>query len=137
MAGRYTTETFVRGAPVQRVATTLPASLYNLWRRLLRRSRDHHLFLPLRDLQYLAVLQTDEALFVDGAGSYQLLGDRGGRPIVVAWRPASPGSRQSLTTPVACETLFYRHGLESTQRRLVLSTERALKQLEQRSRPQE
>lgn len=134
MAGRYTTEAFIRGTPVMRLDSALPASLYNLWRRVLRRGRDQHLFAPLRDMQYLAVLQADEALFVDGAGSYQLVDGSGGRPIVVAWRPASPGSRQSLTAPVRCEMLFYRPGLESTQRRLLVSLERALRRLEQTSR---
>jgi hypothetical protein len=119
MAQYRVRETFFRpDEPVVRFPSALPAGLFNGLTRLLGHGDGGPLFLPLRGLQYLAVIEREEVLFVDANGGYGYHNGVGGRLIRIAWRPL-PGTRVSLTAPVPCEIVFYFGGLDETQRRLV------------------
>ena len=58
--------TCYRDQEIARETRNLPAPTYNLAITLLARSRDGCLFVPIRSLQYLAILDADEFVFVDG-----------------------------------------------------------------------
>ncbi|AGA92251.1 hypothetical protein Thimo_3595 [Thioflavicoccus mobilis 8321] len=119
MASYEVGETFFRPDEHARAATELPAPLVNGLRRLLARAARDHLFLPIRPMQYLAIVEPDEILFVDGQGGYGQRDGVGGRLIQIAWRPQPLGARHSLASPVPSEVIYYAPDLEAVQRRLV------------------
>ena len=61
----YVEETFYRRDEAMREARTLPAATYNLARTLLGRAPHGCLFVPIRSMQWLAVLDAEEIVFVD------------------------------------------------------------------------
>jgi hypothetical protein len=133
MATRRTTETFFRPDEVERETWTLSADTYNRCQLLLSRSETGCAFVPIRSLQFMGVIDADEIIFVDSQG-YTVKEDAGGRPILVAWHPAKPQVRGSLTDVVPCQVLYYRPGLRNLQRQLIGDFAKALKELEQKYR---
>ena len=117
-------ETFYRPPEVQRETRTLPADTYNRARLLLGRCGSGCLFVPIRSMQYLAVLDAEEFIFVDREG---------GRMIGIAWQRFKPQSRHSLDEPVAYEAVYYTAKGEETMRRLQGEFHRALHQLQEKS----
>ena len=102
-------ETFYRPAEHGRETRTLPADVYNLARSLLRGSRHNCLFVPIRSMQYLAVLDHEEFIFVDREGA---------RMIEIAWRNFRPQAREGLNEPVVYEATYYAATASQTMRRL-------------------
>lgn len=131
-------ETFFRpDQPCVRELTTLPADIHHGLQRLLTRDGGPCLFLPLRAMQYQAVIDREEVVFVDAHGGYAHQDGVGGRLIRIAWRPLG-GPRDSLTEPVPCEVLHYFGGLKEIQWRLIGETRAALRlalERQRRSRP--
>ena len=126
MASFRVRETFFRpDEPVSRESSTLPAELHNGLQLLLARDGGSCVFLPIRSMQYQAVIDREEVVFVDAYGGYAHQDGVGGRLIRIAWRPLA-GPRDSLTTPVPCEILYYFAGLRETQWRLVGESRAAL-----------
>jgi hypothetical protein len=76
----------------------LPATTYNLAITLMARSDSNCLFVPIRSLQYLAILDAEEFVFVDGASKCQ---------IDIAWRNFRPMERSTLDDPVSYEAVYY------------------------------
>ncbi len=120
---KYVEETFYRRAETGREARHLPAATYNLARVLLTRAPQGCLFVPIRAMQYLAVLDSDEFIFVDREG---------GRFIELAWRGFQVADRSALDEPVAYEAIYYSPGAAAVMTRLQGEFGRALKQLEDR-----
>ncbi len=116
-------ETFYRSEEIGREARTLPAAVYNLAHTLLSRARNGCLFVPIRRMQFLAVLDAEEFIFVDREA---------GRYIDLAWREFRPQARQSLDEPVAYQAVYYRREAVSHMTRLLGEFPRALRELEQR-----
>jgi len=137
LAGGSDSETFIRPPEVCRVATSLPAPLYNRCRRLLARAPGDCLFVPIRTLQFQGVIDREEIIFVDGGGGYLMVDGQGGRPIRIAWRIAPAAQRHSLTAPVACEVIHYGACDRELQRRLVGEFSIATRRLEARFAGQE
>lgn len=135
MASSFTRETFFRPAEVSRLASSLPAPLYNGLHLLLARSPGECLFLPLRALQYQAVLSREEVIFVDSQGGYAQQDGQGGRLIRIAWQPEPAHRRVSLSDPVPCDLVFYARGLKELQWRLMSEIRPAVAQLLERQRP--
>jgi hypothetical protein len=120
-------ETFFRpDQPLARESTTLPAELLNGLRLLLATQGGACVFLPIRSMQYQAVVDREEVIFVDAYGGYAHQDGIGGRLIRIAWRPAA-GPRDALTGPAPCEILYYFAGLKETQGRLIGETWAALR----------
>lgn len=117
------TESFYMGEPLGRQQQTLAAGTYNRAQLLLAHSGETSLFVPIRSMQYLAVLQAREFLFVDGLGS---------RVVEVAWRHFRPGERNSLDAPVPFELVYFRPDSAEVVRRLHGELRRALDQLASR-----
>jgi hypothetical protein len=76
----------------------LPSATYNLAITLLARSNNDCLFVPIRSLQYLAILDEEEFVFVDGTSKCQ---------IDIAWQHFRPMERSSLDDPVGYEAVYY------------------------------
>ena len=102
-------ESFERGQPLARAESALPAATYNLTRILLAHSPNGCVFVPIRSMQYMAVIDHEEIIFVDS--QYK-------RWVEVAWREFRPQARGALDEPVAYQAVFYTSGGEETQRRL-------------------
>jgi hypothetical protein len=117
-------ETFYRREEVARVPRALPAATYNLAHVLLARAANDCLFVPIRSMQYLAVLDEEEFIFVDREG---------GRMIEIAWRHFRPGERTALDAPVAYEAVYYSASGIQIMQRLQGEFHKALMLLEQRA----
>ncbi|WP_386028827.1 hypothetical protein [Thiorhodococcus fuscus] len=118
MSSYFVRETFFRpDCEVAREQTRIPASLYGALVSLRRDAGDKGVFVPIRSLQYLAVIDREEVVFVDAVGGYAHRDGEGGRLIRIAWRPVV--RRDSLSAPVSCEVIYYFSGLKDIQRRLL------------------
>lgn len=137
MDGRFTTETFFRPQEVARQESAIPAVLYNTCQRLLRRIGADCLFVPIRSMQYQAIIDREEIIFVDSQGGYAYQDGQGGRLIRIAWEPRPPDKRESLIESIPCDIVFYFPDLKETQLRLVGEFTRTLEQIEQREREQQ
>jgi len=125
-------ETFFRPDAVARRPWTMPAPLFRRAKQALRRSPGDCAFVPIRSMQYQAVIDVEELIFVDALGGYQVQDGQGGRVILLAWRPRPLAEMASLSEPVPCELIYYRSGLDEVQRRLIGELDRALQVLEAR-----
>jgi len=105
----YGAETFERGPELVRSALALPAATYNLSRILLTQSANACVFVPMRGMQYMAVIDAEEIIFVDS--QYK-------RWVEVAWRSFQPHARNALDEAVAYQAVFYTPDGSDTQRRL-------------------
>jgi hypothetical protein len=105
----HETESFERGPELARAELVLPADTYNLSRILLAASRAGCVFVPMRGMQYLAVVDAEEIIFVDSQFK---------RWVEVAWRWFQPQARAALDAPVTYQAVYYTPDGAVTQRRL-------------------
>jgi len=115
----FVRETFFRPPEHAREQSALPSALYNDLQLLLLRSDGESLFVPIRAMQYQAVADREEVIFVDSHGGYAHQDGEGGRLIRIAWRPTPSGQRESISSPVSCEIVYYFPDLKETQWRLM------------------
>jgi len=127
------TETFFLPKEVERKQWSVPADIYNLYRALQLRNQAGHVFVPIRTMQFMAVLDKSEIVFVDSQ-SYAVSKDEGGRLILVAWKFAESIDRDALTDPVPCEVVFYEQDNCELQLRLVSEFRQAMDLMDQRYR---
>jgi len=113
-----TTETFFRPAEVARERVNLPATLFNRCLLALNHAATRHAFIPIRSMQYQAVIDSEEIIFVDNQG-YAVRDGQGGRLIVLAWEVTLGSTRESLTEPVPIEIVYYGRETHETHRRLM------------------
>ena len=96
----------------------LLSQTYNLAQVLLKRSRSEFLFVPIRSMQYLAIIERDAFWFVDSM-AYAVRGEEGGRLITVSWHPLlSAGERSGLSQHMDCRVMFYDRDMSDVQTRL-------------------
>ncbi|MBU0592789.1 MAG: hypothetical protein KKH74_03525 [Gammaproteobacteria bacterium] len=103
----------------------LSAATYNLAHALLSRSTSGCLFVPIRPMQYLAILDAEEVVFLDGERKCW---------IDVAWQNFQPQRRVSLDEPVAYEAVYYRLSSSGLMARLLAEFPRALTDLAAKGR---
>ncbi len=114
--------------------TRLLSQTYNLAHTLLKRSHSSHLFIPIRSLQYLAIIEMNAFWFVDSL-AYATRGDEGGRLIRISWHPLIKAhQRESLTQNMDCRAIFYGGDMSDIQKRLNGEFYQAMLQLDQRHR---
>lgn len=116
--GEILQETFSRSDNERlRVERSLPAALYNRAHTLLTHSQTGCVFVPIRTMQYMAVLDATEFIFVDRE-----------RPslIELAWQSFHPGSRTALEEPVRYDLVYYDERAAITMQRLVVEFNKAL-----------
>jgi hypothetical protein len=118
-----THETFYRPPEIAREPRNLPADTYNRARLLLKHSGAQCLFVPIRSMLYLAVVDAEEIVFVDGAA---------GRTMELSWQHFRPQSRAGLGDPVPYEAVYYTAAGRALMGRLQSEFHKALAQLEGR-----
>jgi len=112
----------------------LLSQTYNLAHVLLNRSQSSHLFVPVRSLQYLAIIEKNAFWFVDSL-AYAVRGDEGGRLIRISWHPViSPNEREGLTQNMDCRVIFYGEDMSEIQKRLNSEFYQSMLQIDQRHR---
>lgn len=118
-------ESFYREQEIERLPEFLPAATYNLAHTLLARA-GHCLFVPIRSMQYMAVLDAEEFIFVDSHN----------RPwIELAWQNFRPQARTALDERVPFELVYYLPQAKQTMKRLPMEFHRALQLLAERQKP--
>ncbi|MDA8383461.1 MAG: hypothetical protein M0037_10440 [Betaproteobacteria bacterium] len=105
-----------RGEPLAEEARELPAATYNLAHSLLARGRGVA-FVPIRSMQFLAILDPEEMVFVD-----HLRKDLA----VIAWQRFRPQARGALDAPVPYHAAYYREDGAALMRRLQPELSKAL-----------
>ena len=130
---RITTETFFRPAEIARERVTLPAPLANRCQLLLQHAETRHVFIPVRSMQYQAVLDETEIIFVDNQ-RYAVSEGQGGRLIMLAWDIALRSPRDSLTAPVPMEIIYFNSEGHDIHRRLMSEFPRAVEHFEARQK---
>jgi len=123
------TETFFRPAEIARERVNLPAPLFNRCLLALNHATTRHVFVPVRSMQYQAVIDDSEIIFVDNQG-YAVSEGQGGRLIVLAWDVALRSARDSLSAPVPIEIIYYNSDGHEIHRRLMGEFPKALDRYE-------
>lgn len=118
--------TCYRDAELAREERRMPAAAYNLAITLLARSDNQCLFVPIRSMQYLAILDAEEFVFVDGTRKNQ---------IDVAWQHFRPSERTSLDDPVSFQAIYYQPDVKELVARLHSEFPLALHQLASKNQP--
>jgi hypothetical protein len=118
-------ENFYREEEIARRPGVLPAETYNLAHTLLARA-GKCLFVPIRSLQYMAVLDAEEIIFVDSQNKAW---------VELAWQHFRPQTRESLDEPVPFEVVHYLPQAAETMRRLPGEFHQALRLLGDRQKP--
>jgi len=116
--------TCYRNHELMRESRSLPASTYNLAHSLLSRSSSSCLFVPIRSMQFLAILDAEEFVFLDGERKCW---------IDIAWQNFQPRIRSSLDEPVPYQAVYYTPEAAQLMARLQAELPRALKDLAKKS----
>ncbi len=117
--------TLYRDPPLARENRTLPAAIYNLAHTLLAHSPHGAVFVPIRSMQYLAVIDREEFVFVDSQHKHQ---------VVLAWQHFRPQARGALDEPVPYEVCFHRPDGAALMARLQAELGLALRLLDAREK---
>lgn len=125
------TEVFFLPDEVRRETVTIPAALFNRCRLLLSRCQYEHIFVPIRSMQYLAVIDAEGIIFVDSQ-AYAVRGGDGGRMILLAWQFKPESRPDSLTVPVPIDVVYYHPDAAQVQKRLMGDFVKSLDILEAR-----
>ena len=112
--------TCYRDIELQREPRQLPAAVYNTAHLLLNHSKEGVVFVPIRSMQYLAILDHEEFVFVDGANKSL---------IDIAWQHFNPHTRSALDEPVSCAAVYYHPAAADIMLRLQSEFPRALRSL--------
>ncbi|PKO73079.1 MAG: hypothetical protein CVU23_04610 [Betaproteobacteria bacterium HGW-Betaproteobacteria-17] len=120
-------ERFYRDQEIARLPDFLPAATYNLAHILLARA-GQCLFVPIRSLQYMAVLDAEEFIFVDSQNKAW---------VELAWQHFRPQARRALNERVPFEVVHYAPQAAETMRRLPSEFLQALQALAERDLPQQ
>jgi hypothetical protein len=87
-----------RENPILRETRHLPAEVYNLARLLLAHADKPCVFVPIRSMQYLAVIDREEIVFVDREQPSQ---------VQIAWQAFHRHERSALDERIEFEVAFY------------------------------
>lgn len=117
--------TIYRDPPLAREERLLPAATYNLAHTLLAHSSGA-LFVPVRSMQFLAIVDAEEIVFVDHDQKSLA---------VLAWQHFRPQARAALDQPVSYEVVFYRDDGAEIMRRMQAEFPKALAALADKERP--
>ena len=116
-------ETFERGEELGREARLLPADVYNLTHLMLAKSAKNCLFVPIRSMQYIAVIDEEEIIFVDSMDK---------RFIQLTWKYFTPQVRDSLNDPVPYTLIYYYPQALQIMQRLQGEYAKALRELQKK-----
>ena len=125
---RLSRETFICPGPVSRIATTLPGRIINHCMLMRLRSPQGCAFVPIRSMQFLAVITDGEVLFVDHQGGYAVEDGVGGRLVALGWELPAANTRDSLSESAAVHVVGYRDDFAVLHQRIMSEFPRALRQ---------
>jgi hypothetical protein len=91
--------TLQRDRVIASEARLLPAEIYNTAHLLLANSPDGCVFVPIRSMQYLAIIDAAEIVFVDSSNKNW---------VAISWSEFHPQRRSVLQEPVAYTARYYR-----------------------------
>jgi hypothetical protein len=128
-----TTEIFFLPDEINRQTISLPAPFYNRCRLLLSRCQYEHIFVPIRSMQYLAVIDRKEIIFIDSQ-AYAVRDGEGGRMILLAWQFRADLRPDALNEPVPIDLVFYHPSAAEVQKRLMGDFSKSLDILDARYR---
>lgn len=114
-----------RNPEISRETRHLPASTYNLAVTLLSRCPTRHLFVPIRSMQYMAIIDNEEYVFIDGERKCW---------IDIAWRNFKPQARSALDQPVSYDAVYYTGNMSAVMTRLQREFPLALQALVNKAR---
>lgn len=114
-------------------ASKLRSETYNLAHTLLNRTDSDHVFVPIRSLQYLAVIDGNDFWFVDSQ-AYAVSDNEGGRMITISWHPDTMIHRESLEDNIPMKINFYDQDMQAIQVRLCREFYEAMQLMDQRFR---
>lgn len=115
-----------RGPELAREPRHLPAEVYNLAHTLLARGGDA-VFVPIRSMQVLAIIDREEIVFVDSRHRHF---------VATAWQRFAPRERAGLDAPVYYEAVHYGRESAALMTRLQAEFARALRALAAKAAPQ-
>ena len=119
---------FFRNKVLGTKPSSLPASTYNIIKLLLHQNRQKPVFVPVRSMQYQAIIDNEELIFVDIHR----------RPYIeFAWQKFRPQQRSALTEPVPYEFVYYEEQALETMQRMQGEFHKFAYQLNERKREQE
>ena len=101
--------TCYRDPEIKREKRDLSATTYNLAIQLFARCETKQLFVPIRNMQYLAIIDAEEFVFVDGHRKCW---------VDIAWQNFHSQEREALVQPVSYEAVYYREGYSLIMQRL-------------------
>ena len=113
--------TFERGSEISREVCSLLPATYNRLTVLFGRGSREPLFVPIRSMQYLAIIDREEVVFVDGTSR---------RFIEISWQNFRRRDRDDLQQPVDYDRVFYQRATEQVSQRLQTEFLKALMALE-------
>jgi len=112
----------------------LPSKTYNLAHVLLNRSEADHVFIPIRCLQYLVIVEQNAFWFIDSL-AYAVRDNEGGRLVRISWHPViAPSERKALDQHMDCRVNFYGDDMKEIQTRLNGEFYKGMLQIDQRYR---
>ena len=111
-------EVFHRGEEVGHEIRKLPAVTYNTIKLLFENSDSSSVFLPIRSMQYMAVIDKEEIIFIDWLKAKKV--------IELAWKYFKPQERSNLTDPVSYRFCCYNEKAIETMKRLQWEFDKAL-----------
>jgi len=117
--------TCYRDSEISRESRQLSASAYNLAITLLSRCTTRHLFVPIRSMQYMAIIDNEEFVFIDGERKCW---------VDIAWQNFKPQVRDALDQPVAYQAVYYRENISTIMTRLQSEFPAALQVLVNRTK---
>jgi len=118
--------TCYRDAEIRREPRHLSAETYNAGLLLLEHSEDGVVFVPIRSMQYLAVIDHEEIIFLDSERKNW---------VDIAWQRFLPQQRTSLNDPVPYEAVYYSQNTKEIMNRLLVEFPAALKALASKNKP--
>jgi hypothetical protein len=118
--------TCYRDTELQREPHYLPAAVYNTAHLLLERSKEGVVFVPIHSMQYLAVIDFEEIIFLDSENKSW---------VAIAWQNFRPQQRNALAEPVSYEAVYYNTGAKEAMQRLLVEFPPALKKLATKDAP--
>ena len=100
---------------------------------MLSRCQYEHVFVPIRSMQMLAVIDAEEVIFVDNQ-AYAVQDGEGGRLMKLCWKFRHDEHRDDLNEPGPIELVYYADESRELHRRLIGEFTRATELVEERAR---
>lgn len=117
--------TCYRDKEVSREQRQLPAATYNAAITLMARCKTGQLFVPIRSMQYMAIIDDEEFVFVDGERKCW---------IDIAWQNFQSQARTALAEPITYDAVLYRDDLADIMSRLQIELPLALQALAEKEK---